>query len=170
VVKTTRDCPEYREIIRAPLCVHAHAIGKTATSARAVIAYLETHPHSIVITTAPTSRQVRHILWRNIRTAAANVKNDGVLRGRVLTERYEIAEDWYAIGFKGSDNNSDAMQGYHASEILVVVDEAAGVAESVLEGLNAILTGRECAVAVDWEPDQYEWDISSRISRGSGVI
>jgi phage terminase large subunit len=127
---------------------------KTATSAaaRVVLAYLETHPHSIVITTAPTSRQVRHILWRNIRTAAANVKNDGVLRGRVLTERYEIAEDWYAIGFKGSDNNSDAMQGYHASEILVVVDEAAGVAESVLEGLNAILTGENVRLLLIGNP------------------
>ena len=147
-----------REIVRSIENNHmtavrsCHAIGKTATSARAVIAYLETHPHSIVITTAPTSRQVRHILWRNIRTAAANVKNDGVLRGRVLTERYEIAEDWYAIGFKGSDNNSDAMQGYHASEILVVVDEAAGVAESVLEGLNAILTGENARLLLIGNP------------------
>jgi phage terminase large subunit len=119
----------------------AHACGKSFLAARVVLGYLETHPHSIAVTTAPTSRQVRNVLWRNMRAAAANVKKDGVLRGRMLTERYDISEDWYAIGFKGSDNNSDATQGFHSESLLVVVDEAAGVAESVMEGLEAILTG-----------------------------
>lgn len=117
----------------------AHAVGKSYTAARVALAYVETHPQSIVITTAPTSRQVRNVLWRYIRAAAVTARTP--LRGRMLTERYEIAPDWYALGFKGSDNNSDAVQGFHADDILVIVDEAAGVAESVLQGLEAILTG-----------------------------
>lgn len=117
----------------------AHAIGKSHAAARIALAYIETHPRSIVITTAPTSRQVRNVLWRYMRSAGASAR--APLRGRMLTDRYEIAPDWYALGFKGSDNNADAVQGFHAEDILVIVDEAAGVAESVMEGLEAILTG-----------------------------
>lgn len=89
----------------------AHSCGKSYLAARVALAYSEMHPHSIVVTTAPTSRQVRNVLWRNMRSAyrASKVR----MKGRMLTERYDIAEDWYAIGFKGSDNNSDAVQGFH---------------------------------------------------------
>ena len=44
-----------------------HGVGKTWTAARAVIWFLYSHPHSIVLTTAPTHRQVRSILWAEIR-------------------------------------------------------------------------------------------------------
>lgn len=116
-----------------------HAAGKSHTGARLALAFVERNPHSIVVTTAPTSRQVRNVLWRNMR--AVHGPNKDKMKGRMLTERYEISADWYAIGFKGSDSNSDAVQGFHAENMLVVVDEAAGVAESVMEGLEAILTG-----------------------------
>lgn len=116
-----------------------HAAGKSHTGARLALAYVEQNPHSIVVTTAPTSRQVRNVLWRSMRAVYA--PNKDKMRGRMLTERYEISADWYALGFKGSDNNSDAVQGFHAENMLVIVDEAAGVAESVMEGLEAILTG-----------------------------
>lgn len=116
-----------------------HASGKSYSAARVVIAFLHRYPSSIVITTAPTARQVRNILWRNIRSAAAGSLKS--LMGRALTDRYEIDADWYALGFKGADENSDAMQGFHAENLLVVVDEAAGVAESVLQATEAILTG-----------------------------
>lgn len=117
-----------------------HAAGKSAVSARIALAFLMTRPHSIVITTAPTARQVQNILWRYIRTAAAAAKIK--LPGRSLQTRYEIAPDWYALGFKGDDNNSDAMQGFHASDLMVIADESAGIAESVFDGMEAILTGR----------------------------
>lgn len=116
-----------------------HAAGKSAGSARIVPAFLHTRDHSIAVTTAPTNRQVQHILWRYINSAIRRSPN--VLLGRPLQTRYEIADDWYGIGFKGDDHNADAFQGFHAEHILVVADEAAGVAESVFEGMEAILTG-----------------------------
>lgn len=132
VVKSVQNNP--RTAVRS-----CHAAGKSFMAAHLALAYVEQNPHSIVVTTAPTSRQVRNVLWRNMRAAYAPHKKK--MKGRMLTERYEISADWYALGFKGSDNNSDAVQGFHAENILVIVDEAAGVAESVMEGLEAILTG-----------------------------
>lgn len=132
IIKSIEEHP--RTAVRS-----CHAAGKSHTAARVALAFVETHPNSIVVTTAPTSRQVRGVIWRNMRAAYAKARSK--MRGRMLTDRYEIDADWYAMGFKGSDNNSDAVQGFHAEHMLVIVDEAAGVAESVLESIEAILTG-----------------------------
>lgn len=116
-----------------------HSAGKSSLAARLTLAFLYTRPHSIVVTTAPTARQVQNILWRYINTACRSASR--TLSGRALNTRYEIEPDWYAIGFKGSDDNSDAMQGFHSENLLVIADESAGIAESVFEGMEAILTG-----------------------------
>lgn len=116
-----------------------HAAGKSHTAARIVLAFLHRHPHSIVVTTAPTNRQVKNVLWRYINATAQ--RNRERLTGRVLQMSYEIAPDWYAIGFKASNENVDAMQGFHAKNILLVIDEAAGVPEQIFEAADAILTG-----------------------------
>lgn len=116
-----------------------HAAGKSAISARIALAYLHEFPESIVVTTAPTNRQVENVLWRYINAAAA--KSREPLLGRAMKTRYEIAPDWYGIGFTGNKDNTDAMQGYHAENILVIVDEAAGVHEGVMENIESNLTG-----------------------------
>lgn len=116
-----------------------HAAGKSTIAARVALAYLQTRQNSIVITTAPTDRQVENVLWRHINTAAISAPAN--LPGRALKKRYEIAPDWYALGFKGDSKNSDAFQGFHAEDILVIIDEAAGVPEPVMEAVEAILTG-----------------------------
>lgn len=127
-----------------------HAAGKSFTAARIVAAYLILHPHSIVVTTAPTNRQVRNILWRYINAIAA--RHGDRLPGRVLQMSWEIAPDWYAIGFKGSDDNSDAFQGFHAEHLLLVVDEAAGVSEQVFDAADAILTGEGASALLIGNP------------------
>lgn len=123
-----------------------HGAGKSAIAARIVLAFLHTRSRSVVITTAPTARQVQHVLWREIRKAHSESRYP--LLGIPLTTRYEIASDWYAIGFKakadkatsGSDESNSAFQGFHAEHALVVIDEAAGVPEAVFDNLEAVMT------------------------------
>ena len=43
-----------------------HASGKSYVSGRIVHWYLNSFPNSVVITTAPTFRQVKEVLWREI--------------------------------------------------------------------------------------------------------
>src|SRR5712671_5200377 len=52
----------------------ANSCGKTFIAARIAAWFLYLYKHSIVITTAPTDRQVSEILWREIRAFAANAK------------------------------------------------------------------------------------------------
>lgn len=114
------------------------SIGKSFIAARIAIAWLHTHTRSVVITTAPTYRQVRHVLWREIRSAYDHSPTD--LMGRPLTDRLEISADWYAMGFSAeSTAAADQWAGFHAENILIIVDEAASVSERVFEGLDSML-------------------------------
>lgn len=117
-----------------------HSAGKSHVASRIALAYLHVHPGSIVVTTAPTNRQVKNILWRYINAAA--IQAGDRLLGRAKTMEYEISPDWYAIGLKGSDDNPDAFQGFHAENLLLIVDEAAGVSEKIFEVIESILTGQ----------------------------
>jgi phage terminase large subunit len=116
-----------------------HGIGKSFITAAIAITYLHLHENSIVLSTAPTGRQVEHVLWRNIRTLFAKSKKP-LLGKTPLTTRYDISTDWYAMGFKPSDSETDPTQGFHAENVLVIIDEAAGVPTMLIDGLQAALT------------------------------
>ena len=121
-----------------------HGIGKTWTSARLVVWFMMAFcPDCICITTAPTDRQVRGILWKELRTA---VKGCQFNIGRSpLLQEWKLADDWFAIGFTAPDYDSTKVQGWHARYVLVVVDEAAGVSQEVEDGLAGVLTNpRNC--------------------------
>lgn len=127
-----------------------HGSGKSFLGARIVLWFLHAYPGSIVLTTAPTFNQVANILWRNVGAAAVGTKKP--LLGRPLTTRYEIAPDWYGLGFKAEDTKSDRFQGFHAENALVVIDEGAGVAEPVYEALDAVMTSEAARMLIIGNP------------------
>ena len=67
----------------------ANAVGKTSLAARAVLWWLGGGPGSIALTTAPTDRQVRRLLWKEIRQGyhASGGFFDGELFGTRLRAR-----------------------------------------------------------------------------------
>lgn len=121
-----------------------HASGKSFTSASTAIDFIFTFVPSIVITTAPTWRQVEDILWREIRKQHKNAKvklKDGrilTLGGDMFLTRYNLSEDWYAVGL--STDDPDKFSGYHAPYILIIVDEAPGVPSAIFEAMDGILS------------------------------
>lgn len=138
-----RDVADSVDDNRYTSVASCHAAGKSYIAARIAIAFLHTRPHSVVITTAPTARQVQHVLWREINTAKLSAKYP--LLGRCLTTRYEIAPDWYAMGFKAKaaskkDEAEGSFQGFHSENVLIIYDEAAGIPESVYDELDAAMT------------------------------
>lgn len=112
-----------------------NAVGKSYIAARIVIAYLMLHPGAIVVTTAPTWRQVTDVLWREIGTAVKRSKYK--LTDKEVTQAgLTLDTDWYAVGL--STKRPENFFGYHADNILVVVDEAGGVEEPIFKGVAAI--------------------------------
>ncbi|MCE2501838.1 MAG: AAA family ATPase, partial [Dehalococcoidia bacterium] len=113
-----------------------NGLGKDFTAAVAVLWYLQRHDPAIVLSTAPTFRQVRHVLWRQIHALYRRAAE--TLGGRMLDTRWELAEDRYALGL--SANDADQFQGFHSENMFVVVDEAEGVDEEIYEAVEAVMT------------------------------
>ncbi len=110
--------------------------GKTFTAALATLWWLMAHDEAIVITTAPSERQVRQLLWREIRSLYN--KNKELIGGKITQTRLELSNKRYAYGF--STDTADRFQGFHSPNILIVVDEASGLREYLFDPILGCLT------------------------------
>lgn len=115
-----------------------HGAGKTFVAANTALWFLLAHPDSIVITTAPTFRQVEDVLWREIRQLWNRCKWAEMFGGTLLNTRLELSDKWYATGV--STDEPDKLQGVHAPHILVIVDEAAGIEEGIFLAVEGIIS------------------------------
>lgn len=117
----------------------AHGVGKTFIASRAAGWFLTSHPESIVVTTAPTGRQVRALLWSEINRMSGRSRYP--LGPKPMTVEWKIAPGWFALGLSTDDPNK--FQGFHSGSgwILVIADEAAGIDERIyIEGIDPLLT------------------------------
>lgn len=126
-----------------------HGAGKTKAAAWAVLWFLHCFPESIVVTTAPTWHQVENQLWREIRAEHAVARFP--LGSRCLQTRLEVTPRWFAVGL--STDKPERFQGYHAEDILVVVDEAAGVREEIFAAVEGLLAAGNARLLLCGNPD-----------------
>ena len=143
IIESVRDNPE-------TAVKSCHGPGKSFTAARVALWFLYTHHPSIVITTAPTDRQVRGILWNEIR--AAHARSRYPLGGTLLSQELKLDSDWWAWGFTAPDYDPDRFQGFHEDHILVIVDEAAGVSDQIFEGIDGVLTSDQSRLLMIGNP------------------
>lgn len=164
-----------KEILRAVaehrcVAVHAaHALGKSFVAALAVLWWITTRTpgHSRAFTTAPTFFQVRAILWTEIARTHARLELPGRANQTELILPLPDGKDFLAAwGRKPADHDMAAFQGIHdADGVFVVVDEAAGVAATMIEDLDKNLTGPEDRILLIGNPDDPNSEFA-RICRG----
>ena len=116
-----------------------NGLGKDFTAAVAMLWYLSQHDPAIVLSTAPTFRQVRHLLWRQVR--ALYRRGGAQLGGKMLDTRWELSDDRYAMGL--SADGADQFQGFHCENMFIVVDEAEGVSEAIFEAVETLMTSAQ---------------------------
>ena len=117
-----------------------NGLGKGFCAAVAILWFMHTHQDSaVVLTTAPTFRQVRHILWRQLRRLYRPAAKS--LGGTMLDTRWEFSDNRYAIGL--SADGADQFQGFHSPSMFIVVDEAEGVDDDIYEAIEAVMTSAE---------------------------
>jgi hypothetical protein len=143
-----------------------HGAGKSHVASLVVSWWLDAHPpgEAFVVTTAPTSAQVRAILWRYIR----RMHKSAGLPGRVNQVEWLIDEELVAFGRKPADADESAFQGIHAPYVLVVLDEACGIPESLWIGAEAITTGPWCRILAIGNPDNSATHFYKVSQPGSG--
>ncbi len=125
-----------------------NGLGKGFCASVAVLWFLYTHDPAIVLSTAPTFRQVQHVLWRQIRQLHRRAKD--TLKGKLISTRWDLAEDRYAMGL--SADTADEFQGFHSPNMFIVVDEAEGVSDEIYEAIEGVMTSAECRLLLIGNP------------------
>ena len=71
-----------------------NAFGKAYAAALAILWWLMTHGEALVITTAPSDRQVKETIWREIKTIHHN--NKSLIGGKITATRLELSNKRFA--------------------------------------------------------------------------
>ena len=117
-----------------------NGLGKGFCAAVALLWFIHVHKDAaIALSTAPTFRQVRHVLWRQVRRLYW--PNSKLLGGKMFDTRWEIDDGRYAMGL--SAESADQFQGFHSPNMLIVVDEAEGVSDEIYEAIEAVMTSAD---------------------------
>ena len=137
----------------------------TMLAAWTLLWYLYSYPESKVITTAPTFNQVKELLWRYVRTAHSKAKFP--LGGEPLNTSLELGPEWFAIGL--STDSPERFQGFHAERLLVIVDEASGVPDSIFGAAEGFLTAEHSRILLLGNPTQLQGEFFDAFHSSSGA-
>lgn len=167
-----------------------HGTGKSASMACAILWKLECFDYSRIPCTAPSAHQLRNVLWAEaakwFRNSFQMSKKWGMPRELYLSSLFEMTQskicargapkEWFAIARTAKPTQPDALQGFHASDIVVsedgrtivtedvseedshkgqimfVVEEAGGVADSIFEVAEGALSSPNASLLMCGNP------------------
>ena len=140
--------------------------GKSHVSGNLALTFCYTIKKSIIITTAPTARQVEKLIWKEIRSshrqaglilAEYGIK-DG-LWGDLMPKAPELrllGDEWCILGV--ATNDPDKLVGFHSDNILIIIDEAAGVHPDIFSTIEdgILASGRRARMLMIGNPTNSE--------------
>lgn len=141
--------PPYKVLVRA-----GHNVGKSFLAACMISWWYDCFDPGIVLSTAPTERQVQKILWKELRLLRAR---HGGFSGPSVCQM-QSAPDHYAMGFTSRDG--DRFQGHHSPAVMIVFDEAVGIDPIFWEASETMLGGERFAFLGIYNPtdtSSYAW-------------
>lgn len=133
-----------------------HGIGKSTVEAWTVIWFLCTRPFPKIPCTAPTQHQLFDILWAEI---SKWLRNNRALQRELIWTKERVymkdhPEEWFAVGRTAS--TPDALQGFHAENVLYIIDEASGVRDIVFEPVLGALSTDNAKLLLCGNPTKTE--------------
>ena len=160
---------EQERYTAVPSC---HGSGKSFIASRIAAAWLDLHPpgEAFVVTSAPSDKQVKAILWREMGRA----HRKGKLEGRInLDAEWFMGPELVAYGRKPQDLTDpneamQAFQGIHAKYVLVVLDEAGGIPEWLWTAAESLVTNEHSRVLAIGNPDDPSSHFEEVCRPGSG--
>lgn len=134
----------------------AQGVGKTTLMAWAILWFMTTHIESRVVATAPTAHQLYDVLFSEL--------NKWIMRSEFLQELYDVQKT--SVRFKGSPETwfcvartaakPENLAGFHADNLLFVIDEASGVDDSIYETILGTLSGLNNKLLICGNPTRRE--------------
>lgn len=145
----------------------SHDTGKTKAVADLAHWWIRSRPtgSALVVTTAPTWRQVKTILWKEIRKTANRSNGPGSIN---LNCEWYVDGELVALGTKPADNEPEAFSGHHALHVLVLIDEACGVPETIFDAAETLMTNANARCVAIGNPDDPAMPFEKKCRPGSG--
>lgn len=141
---------------RVTLAYTGNMIGKTNAAAGTLHWFLKTVTNSLVIATAPTNVQLQEVLWKEVERSYRGSKVP--LGGRILRSplKIDFGGGWQALAYSTTD--VERFSGHHAADLLVIGDEASGIADPIFEAIRSLKPTRELLIGNPLRPDGHFYD------------
>jgi hypothetical protein len=144
VLKVQRITKQQKKVLRAvaqdraKVCIASgRGIGKTALLAWCILWFLCCFPRACVACTAPTSAQLKSVLWKEVRVWYGNmnpffqrrleIQEHKILVKGGATNKPTPSDTSFAVARTARKGEATALQGFHAPNFMLLVDEAPGV-------------------------------------------
>lgn len=149
--ETARDVQDHAKVA----VKSGQGVGKTALEAGLCIWFLCCRPYAKVICTAPTMQQLYDVLWAEIAKWLQSSKVKDLLTW-TKTKIYMNgdSERWFATAKTAT--KPENMQGFHEDHMLIIVDEASGVMDPIMEAILGTLTGIDNRLLLMGNPNRTE--------------
>jgi len=130
-----------------------HGTGKTAMQAWCIKWFMDTKPMPKIISTAPTQHQLYDVVWAELaKWHKQSFTKDSTSWTKTAFTDKTFPENWFAVA--RTSNKPENMQGFHAENLLFLVDEASGVATEVLEVIEGTQTQEGALILLFGNPTQ----------------
>jgi hypothetical protein len=145
-----------------------HGCGKDCFCAWAILWFMTTRAYAKVVCTAPTAHQLSDILWSEISkwVRQSKVVDEFVIQKDKFFHKSSPKEYWaraVSPSVKASkEDQAETLAGFHGDHMLIVVDEASGVADPVFVPLEGALTQEDNMVILIGNPTKNTGSVSPR--------
>jgi len=130
----------------------------TALEAWVVLWFMSTRPHCRIPCTAPTQPQLFDVLWSEIAKWHNHMPDKRLSSLFEWTQTHftnrRAQETWFAVA--RSSSKGENMQGFHADELMFIIDEASGVNQEIMEVVQGALTNEGAYCIMFGNPTQLQ--------------
>lgn len=119
-----------------------HGVGKTTLVAWVILWFLSTRPFSKVPVIANSEKQLRDTIWAELAIWKERMPNGAAYE--LTSEMLYLVgkrEMCFAVARTATKYNTEALQGFHAENLMFVIEEASGIPDKLFEvGSGALST------------------------------
>jgi len=133
----------------------AHGIGKSCSISWLLIWYLFSHFEAQVACTAPTSKQLKDVLWKEIAKWISRMPEGWQEKFDWQSDYVRMVdnpETWFASARTSRKDSTEALAGVHGDHVMIIADEASGVEQEIFNTMEGSLTEKDILVLLISNP------------------
>lgn len=121
-----------------------NALGKSFWAGRICLWWVCTRAFSECVTTSPSFDQLDGVLWKNIRQAVAASRYPLGIKLNRKPLKARMGEGWEISGI--ATTKTERISGRHNPNLLALIDEASGIEQPILDGIDSLIPTKVVAI------------------------